>query len=117
MPLIGSQNEQKYQQEQQQRERERQQYEQEKQQFEEDVKRKYQQQESEKEPVDNRNSYEILGVSELATASEIKKAYKKLTMRYHPDRNMHMSESFRKECAVEFKKIKNAYEALTGKKG
>lgn len=120
----ASANERKYHQEQQQREKQeqeaeqaRQQFEQEKQKFEEETKRKYQQQKSKEAPKpDTRSSHEILGVSEMATASEIKKAYKKLSMKYHPDRHAHMSEAFRKEAEREFTKIKHAYETLTGKK-
>ncbi len=48
----------------------------------------------------------ILGLSAAATANDIKQAYRKLAMKYHPDRN--------KDPKAEeiFKKIKSAYEAL-----
>uniref|UniRef100_A0A0K0DXX9 J domain-containing protein n=1 Tax=Strongyloides stercoralis TaxID=6248 RepID=A0A0K0DXX9_STRER len=52
--------------------------------------------------------YTILGVSEEATQDEIKKAYKKLALKYHPDKNP--SGEYR------FKKISNAYKVLSDPK-
>jgi DnaJ-class molecular chaperone len=55
----------------------------------------------------NNNLYEILGISKTATQEEIKKAYRKLSLELHPDRNHGSDESTEK-----FKKISNAYETL-----
>ena len=55
----------------------------------------------------NNNLYEILGVDKTATQEEIKKAYRKLSLELHPDRNNGSDESTEK-----FKKISNAYETL-----
>ncbi|AKZ66082.1 Chaperone protein [Candidatus Palibaumannia cicadellinicola] len=52
--------------------------------------------------------YQILGVSKNADEREIKKAYKRLAMKFHPDRNQGNAEA-----EVKFKEIKEAYEVLT----
>ena len=55
----------------------------------------------------DRDFYEILGVSRNASDDEIKKSYRKMAMKYHPDRNKDNKESERK-----FKEATAAYEAL-----
>jgi molecular chaperone DnaJ len=54
-----------------------------------------------------RDYYEILGVERNADADEIKKAYRKLALKYHPDRNPHD-----KSAEEKFKELGEAYEAL-----
>ena len=51
--------------------------------------------------------YEILGVKKTATAAEIKSAYRKLALKWHPDRNKD------KEAEGKFKEINEAYEILS----
>jgi molecular chaperone DnaJ len=55
-----------------------------------------------------RDYYEVLGLAKNASEDEIKKAYRKLAMKYHPDRNPDSKESEEK-----FKEVKEAYEMLT----
>ncbi len=54
-----------------------------------------------------RDFYEVLGLSQTASPEEIKKAYRKSAMKYHPDRNPGDDEA-----EAKFKEIKEAYEVL-----
>lgn len=56
------------------------------------------------------NLYNILGVAPTATTDEIRKAYRSLAMRYHPDRSTHAGAEIR------FNAIKTAYELLSDPK-
>jgi molecular chaperone DnaJ len=57
---------------------------------------------------EKKDFYEILGVNKDATADEIKKSYRKLAMKYHPDRNPDNAKAEEK-----FKEAKEAYEILS----
>lgn len=56
------------------------------------------------------NFYEILGVAENATSDQIKKAYRTLALKYHPDKN---EECKKEEAEVIFKNIQEAYKILS----
>lgn len=56
---------------------------------------------------DAKDYYQVLGVSKGASADEIKKAYRKLALEYHPDRNKG------KDAAAKFKEVTKAYEILS----
>src|SRR5262245_63459488 len=56
-----------------------------------------------------RDYYQVLGVPRTATDEDIKKAYRKLALRYHPDKN----PENRHEAEERFKEIGEAYQVLS----
>jgi DnaJ like chaperone protein len=57
--------------------------------------------------------YATLGLEKGATPEEIKKAYRKLSMQYHPDKVRHLGDEFRKIAEEKMKEINAAYDYLT----
>ena len=57
-----------------------------------------------------KNYYDTLGIAKSASEAEIKKAYKKLAMQYHPDRN-----TGDKKAEEKFKEVNEAYQVLSDK--
>lgn len=61
----------------------------------------------------NKDLYEILGLSRDASESDIKKAYKKLAVKYHPDRQGGKSDTEKKAAEEKFKEVSLAYSILS----
>lgn len=66
---------------------------------------------------ENISVYEILGVKKETSLAEIRNVYRQLVLKYHPDRNAHLSEAEKKKLAAKFQQIKEAYEAIKREKG
>ena len=59
--------------------------------------------------------YQILGVDRSASGTEIKKSYRKLASKYHPDKLEHLGDEFKELAERRFKEIQEAYQELTVK--
>jgi len=68
------------------------------------------QQSLDSEAVQFQDYYEVLGVARDASADDVKKAYRKLALKWHPDR--HKAED-REKAEAEFKRVNEAYEVLS----
>lgn len=58
------------------------------------------------------SSYRILEIEPSATDDEVKKAYRRMAMKYHPDKVSHLGEDFRKAADEKFKKVNEAYNRI-----
>jgi len=61
------------------------------------------------------NPYEVLGVNREASIDEIKRAYRRLAGKYHPDKVNHLGEEFRGLAEKKFKEIQEAYQELANR--
>ena len=58
------------------------------------------------------SSYKILEIDPSFSNDDVKKAYRKMAMKYHPDKVSHLGEDFRKTADDKFKKVNEAYEKI-----
>lgn len=58
------------------------------------------------------SAYKILEIERSATPDEIKKAYRKMAMKYHPDKVSHLGDEFKKTADEKFKMVNDAYDKI-----
>ena len=66
---------------------------------------------------DKESVYKILEVSPNASMDEVKKAYRKMAVKYHPDKVSHLGEDVQKAAKDKFQKISAAYEEIKKQRG
>ncbi|MBS1939481.1 MAG: TerB family tellurite resistance protein [Bacteroidetes bacterium] len=62
-------------------------------------------------------AYTVLEVDPKASDEEVKKAYRRMAMKHHPDRVAHMGEEVQKAAAEKFKKVQEAWERVERERG
>ena len=63
------------------------------------------------------NSYKILEIEKSATDDEVKKAYRKMAKKYHPDKVVTENEAIKKGAEEKFKQVQKAYEQIQKERG
>lgn len=61
--------------------------------------------------------YKILEIEKKATDEEVKKAYRKMAVKYHPDKVTHLGDEFQKAAKEKFQKVQEAYEKIRKERG
>lgn len=64
-----------------------------------------------------KDPYGVLGITSKATDEEVKKAYRRLAMKYHPDKVATMGEEIKKNAEAQFREINEAYEQIKTARG
>lgn len=65
---------------------------------------------------DTEASYKILEIEKTATDEEVKKAYRKMAMKYHPDKVSYLGDDFQHAAKEKFQKVNEAYENIKKKR-
>ena len=63
------------------------------------------------------SDYTILGIDANATDDEVKKAYRKMAIKCHPDKVAQMGEEYVKGAKEKFQQIQDSYEAIKKRRG
>ncbi|MCO6501430.1 MAG: TerB family tellurite resistance protein [Vicingus serpentipes] len=62
-------------------------------------------------------AYKILEITKAASDDEVKKAYRRMAVKYHPDKVSHLGEEFKVSAEEKFRKVKEAYENIRKERG
>ena len=62
-------------------------------------------------------AYKILEISATASDNEVKKAYRKMAVKYHPDKVQHLGDDFQKMAEEKFKTLNEAYQQIKRERG
>lgn len=66
---------------------------------------------------DTNAAYKILEIEENASDADVKKAYRKMAVKYHPDKLNHLGEEFKQAATEKFQKVQDAYETIKKQRG
>ncbi|MDZ4757580.1 MAG: TerB family tellurite resistance protein [Bacteroidota bacterium] len=66
---------------------------------------------------DTESSYKILETTAEATDDELKKAYRKMALKYHPDKVAHLGDQYQKDANEKFKSVQSAWEYVKKERG
>ena len=63
------------------------------------------------------NAYKILEINKSATVDEVKKAYRKMAKKYHPDKVIHLGKEHQEGAEEKFRQVQEAYETIQNERG
>jgi DnaJ like chaperone protein len=66
---------------------------------------------------DVNSAYKILEIAPTASDEEVKKAYRKMAVKYHPDKVSHLGEEFQQKAKEKFQRVNEAYEKIKKERG
>lgn len=63
------------------------------------------------------NAYKILEIEQSASDDEVKKAYRKMAVKFHPDKVSHLGEEYQQAAKEKFQKVQDAYDKIKAMRG
>ncbi len=64
-----------------------------------------------------KDPYKVLGIEDFVTDDEVKKAYRKLALKYHPDKVEGLGDEIKRNAEAQFREIQEAYESIKKMRG